>query len=220
MTARGEGRSSAPQDVCCKSTEKASCSGARDSFLRAGAHGPQVEAHPLRRAASLIPGARLVVLEGSNHILQAGEPALEQFLDAMAAFLAESRPTTFPRTLSPEVLTLREKDVLELIARGADNATIARQLFLSPSTIRNHITRIFASFTSRRVGKRLCSRAAPASVRTDGPGQGLRSLHESHSPAPAQPQNGTTLPSRTRRTAHGRIFAEPLTSEVPCAVRG
>jgi DNA-binding NarL/FixJ family response regulator len=104
----------------------------------------RVPAEEGRRTASLIPGARLVALDGSNHILQAGEPALDQFLDAMSAFLAESRPTTSPRTLSPGALTQREKDVLELIARGADNATIARQLFLSPSTVRNHITRIFA----------------------------------------------------------------------------
>ena len=40
-------------------------------------------------------------------------------------------------------LTNREKDVLELMARGDKNTQIAAQLFVSPKTIRNHITNIF-----------------------------------------------------------------------------
>ena len=40
-------------------------------------------------------------------------------------------------------LTNREKDVIELMARGYKNTQIAAQLFVSPKTIRNHITNIF-----------------------------------------------------------------------------
>jgi DNA-binding NarL/FixJ family response regulator len=42
-----------------------------------------------------------------------------------------------------EDLTPRERDVLERIAEGLDNAQIASALRLSEKTVRNHITRVF-----------------------------------------------------------------------------
>ena len=47
-------------------------------------------------------------------------------------------PAPFPE------LTDRELEVLELIARGLNNAEIARRFVLSPKTVRNHISNIFA----------------------------------------------------------------------------
>jgi len=41
-------------------------------------------------------------------------------------------------------LTAREREVLDLLAAGKSNAVIARQLFLSPKTVRNHVSNIFA----------------------------------------------------------------------------
>lgn len=41
-------------------------------------------------------------------------------------------------------LTARERELLDLIATGRDNAGIAADLFLSPNTVRNHISHIFA----------------------------------------------------------------------------
>ncbi len=41
-------------------------------------------------------------------------------------------------------LTPRERDVLALLVRGADTATIASTLYLSPKTIRTHIQRMLA----------------------------------------------------------------------------
>jgi DNA-binding NarL/FixJ family response regulator len=40
-------------------------------------------------------------------------------------------------------LSAREREVLDLIASGAANADIAKRLYLSPKTIRNHISSIF-----------------------------------------------------------------------------
>ena len=39
-------------------------------------------------------------------------------------------------------LTSRELEVLELLARGLDNAEIARTLFLSQHTVKNHVSSI------------------------------------------------------------------------------
>jgi DNA-binding NarL/FixJ family response regulator len=48
-----------------------------------------------------------------------------------------------PAQAFPE-LTEREGEVLELIARGRANQEIAHQLFLSPKTVRNHVSNIFS----------------------------------------------------------------------------
>lgn len=39
-------------------------------------------------------------------------------------------------------LTEREREVLDLIARGYDNRRIARELFLSDKTVRNHVANV------------------------------------------------------------------------------
>jgi DNA-binding NarL/FixJ family response regulator len=40
-------------------------------------------------------------------------------------------------------LTVRKREILDLIAGGHSNAKIARTLFVSPKTVRNHISHIF-----------------------------------------------------------------------------
>ena len=52
-------------------------------------------------------------------------------------------PATDPSGAFPG-LTVREREILDLIARGHDNAGISESLFLSPNTVRNHISRVFA----------------------------------------------------------------------------
>ena len=47
-----------------------------------------------------------------------------------------------PDSAFPE-LTDREREVLELMARGYSNQTIASRLFLSDKTVRNHVSNIF-----------------------------------------------------------------------------
>lgn len=93
-----------------------------------------------RLMASLIPGARFVPLESANHLLLESEPAWRRFLEEAGSFLPGST------SASPAFaeLTPRERDVVELIAGGRDNAQIAASLGLSEKTVRNHITHIFA----------------------------------------------------------------------------
>jgi pimeloyl-ACP methyl ester carboxylesterase/DNA-binding CsgD family transcriptional regulator len=92
-----------------------------------------------RLLATLIPDARLLPLETSNHILLHQDPAFGRFIEEMQSFLPAGSPNraTFPS------LTEREAQILDRIASGLDNAQIAAHLALSEKTVRNHITRIF-----------------------------------------------------------------------------
>ncbi|MCL4296784.1 MAG: response regulator transcription factor [Anaerolineae bacterium] len=50
---------------------------------------------------------------------------------------------TIPSLDLPEALTLREQEVLRLLAQGLSNPEIAGQLHLSPGTVRNYVSEIF-----------------------------------------------------------------------------
>lgn len=94
-----------------------------------------------RLIAGLIPGARFVPLESDNHLLLESEPAWPRWLEEVRAFLPATGDVTDPLFAN---LTPRERDLLELIAQGRDNAQVAAHLGLSEKTVRNHITSIFA----------------------------------------------------------------------------
>lgn len=94
-----------------------------------------------RLLAGLIPAARLVPLETDNHILLPQEPAFGQFFSELRAFLPGAARGEARRAFA--TLTPREGQVLEQIARGHDNAHIARELGISEKTVRNNVTRIF-----------------------------------------------------------------------------
>lgn len=91
-----------------------------------------------RLLAGLIPGARFVPLEGRNHILLSNEPAWARWIDEFRRFLPAGGGDAF------RLLTPRERDLVELIARGMDNLQVAAHLGLSEKTIRNNITSIFS----------------------------------------------------------------------------
>ena len=99
--------------------------------------------------AAMRAGALGYVLKG------AAPDSIIRAIGAVAEGEAIFSPGVARRTLSflhsradsvpafPE-LTARERDVLGLIAAGESNAAIARKLVLSPHTVSNHISSIFA----------------------------------------------------------------------------
>ncbi len=98
----------------------------------------------LRDGASgyLVKGAGPERVEHAVRTVAAGDVVLDQSLILAVTELAQTRrpPTTRP---FPQ-LTQREFDILGLVAEGLDNASIARRLVLSPKTVRNHVSNIFA----------------------------------------------------------------------------
>ena len=98
-----------------------------------------------RLLAGLIPNCRFVQLDSENHMPLADEPAWSRLFAETQGFLAEPEPVRAAgrAPLPLDELTQRERNVLECIARGLDNAEIAASLGLSEKTVRNHITRVF-----------------------------------------------------------------------------
>jgi len=102
--------------------------------------------------SALRAGARGYLLKGTNsetmlETLRAvllGEPALSPGL-AMR-ILEEFRGGTGRRVFVPDrgnvSLSTRESEVLELLRKGFGTAAIARQLFISPVTVRSHIAAV------------------------------------------------------------------------------
>jgi len=98
-----------------------------------------------RELAAGIRGARFVELDSPNHLLLENEAAWARFREVVDDFLGDAPSTSMPRGNAAvlEPLTARERNVLELIARGLSNLEIAAALSISQKTVRNHITSIF-----------------------------------------------------------------------------
>ncbi len=97
--------------------------------IRAGAAGYLLKDTPRARVIEAIRGT----IAGKAFV----DPAVAGKLLEQAA-----APQVEPATKITEKLTVREVDVLQLVARGLSNADIARQLHLSEGTVRNHVSAI------------------------------------------------------------------------------
>jgi DNA-binding NarL/FixJ family response regulator len=100
--------------------------------------------------AALRAGARgyLLKSDSSKNIIDAvrlgGGPAVfgrgiaQRVIEYFSAPRVETTAHIFPE------LTDREREILTLIAEGESNPAIAKKLFLSPKTVRNHVSNIFS----------------------------------------------------------------------------
>jgi DNA-binding NarL/FixJ family response regulator len=101
------------------------------SAMRAGARGYVLKgAHP-----SEILKVLRAVARGEAYF---GPEIARRLVDFFSAPKVASPKEAFPE------LTSREREILDLIAQGRTNAEIAARLFVSPNTVRNHISHIFA----------------------------------------------------------------------------
>lgn len=99
---------------------------------------------------ALRAGARGYVLKGAARediaraveSVASGEAVFGSDVAARVLALLSEAPGTDNGLLAG--LSERERDVLELLAAGLPNAEIARRLFLSSNTVRNHVSNLFA----------------------------------------------------------------------------
>ena len=101
-------------------------------------------------AAARIPGARLVLLDARNHIVQEDEPGWPELLNAVWDFLGVGPTDQQPASDLPAVLTAREREVIALIAAGRTNAEIAEALTISTATAKTHIHNILEKLGMKR----------------------------------------------------------------------
>jgi pimeloyl-ACP methyl ester carboxylesterase/DNA-binding CsgD family transcriptional regulator len=98
-----------------------------------------------RNLAAGIAGARFVALPGRNHIPLGGEPAFEQFCDAVAGFVRSPLQDTSSGNGGDggADFTARERSLLHLVAAGRDNLQIGAELGLADKTVRNALSRLY-----------------------------------------------------------------------------
>ena len=100
--------------------------------------------------AAMRAGARGYVLKGADQeemlrtvrAVARGEALFGPAIATRLMHFFATPPSTQPG-LFPE-LTDREREVLELIARGHSNSDIARELTIALKTVRNHVSNIFS----------------------------------------------------------------------------
>lgn len=99
--------------------------------MRAGARGyllKGAEGVDITRAVAAVAGGEAIF----------GPSVARRVLDWFAT------PRPLASTVGFPALTDRENEVLDLIAAGRSNGEIADALFLSPKTVRNHVSNVFA----------------------------------------------------------------------------
>ncbi len=107
--------------------------------LRAGASGFLLKDVPPEQ---LVAGIRAVASGDALLAPAVTRRVIEEFV---------RRPPASVRTLPPKLgeLTARELEVLKLIARGCSNAEIAKELFVSETTVKTHVGHVLTKLDVR-----------------------------------------------------------------------
>jgi DNA-binding NarL/FixJ family response regulator len=107
--------------------------------LRAGASGFLLKDTPPEQLVDAI------------HVVARGEALLSPAITRRVIEEFVRRPPASLRTSPPELadLTARELEVLSYIARGSSNAEIAKELFVSETTVKTHVARILMKLNLR-----------------------------------------------------------------------
>ncbi len=104
--------------------------------MRHGAAGYILKTTPPEELAFAIQA----VYRGYTHL----GPGLGEKMIAMIPESQQDQPVT-----AIEQLTPREQEIVQFIAKGANNKEIADQLFISEKTVKNHITSILSRLNLR-----------------------------------------------------------------------
>lgn len=104
---------------------------------------------PKHSSASVIQHALAIMLAGDTYVP----------LDALAPSGAASAPTPeapsgqaqapLPAAPDPRALPTRQREIVELVARGLSNKEICRELNISPNTVKTHLATIFETLGVR-----------------------------------------------------------------------
>jgi DNA-binding CsgD family transcriptional regulator len=97
--------------------------------------------------------SRVVLLPGQDALPYEGDS--ERIIDVMSRFVSEPQAVSEEASVPIEVeedlpagrqLTLREREVLDLLAQGKSNGEIADELVISVRTVERHLMRIYGKF--------------------------------------------------------------------------
>ena len=146
----------------------------------------------VRQAREQHPGIGIVVLtmkQGDEHLFDALSAGASAFINKgapteeviAAARHAASAPGTFAavdlagamqRRMSPDRvrMTSREQDILRLLKEGLSTAQISSRLYISPSTAKSHIAKIYEKLGASNRTQALMEALRMGLIRSDGSG--------------------------------------------------
>ena len=83
------------------------------------------------------------MLDAIRELYEGGAPMSSQIARKVVAAFRQKEKDTPPESEELDVLTNREKEILEFLSKGLMYKEIAAQIYLSPETVRKHVYHIY-----------------------------------------------------------------------------